>query len=154
MKTKNYQPCYSHHIPDKIVRSVLPQTSLKLSNCNPDGMLLIDYPCIVVFEYENSGRGMLAHTVKYLHLVDTNKLLLKVCFIESLYHQQVHRKDAQMSKFCSKFASQINSDKRNISFDFKLCDGTLDNILHIENVVYQETYRELSYFKANGLWPK
>jgi hypothetical protein len=112
---------YIHHIPDRLVKTVFPKDATPFRFL-PDGVLRKKNR-FIIFEYENSSRGLLSHTTKYHHYCYTNSdIKLTVVFIESLNHQLKWKTDTLLAKHIASIALP------NVKFLFLKCDGTLSNI--------------------------
>ena len=123
---------YAHHIPDKEVKALLPNTGIRIGGFFPDGAIR-NGNNFLVFEYENSSRGLLSHVAKYQYYCDSNpEVKLKVIVIESLFHQKTHSQDTALAKFISKH------DIKNLKFKFCKCDGTERNIKSIVRKALKE----------------
>ena len=117
---------YTHHVPDSVVRSILPHDKLNLYGCIPDGISQLDENKFLIFEYENSSMGLLTCVAKYQHLCSSNPNLdIKVYLIESGFHVSAHKQDTKLAKFVA------NYSKKNLSFVFLECDGTEKGLLKI-----------------------
>lgn len=119
----SYTSDYSHHIPDAIVRKILPHYPIKFAGCIPDGVVQINSSNYIVFEYENSSRGLLTCVAKYQHLcANSRNLQIQLVLIESLFHIASHTKDFTLADFVAK------SSPSNLSIIFEKCLGTEEGL--------------------------
>jgi len=108
---------YPHHIPDAVVRKLLPQEGFRFGSYIPDGVALVGNT-YVVFEYENSSRGLLSAVAKYQHFCTLHKnVRMHVVLIQSLFHQYKHSQDLVLATHVSEHTC------RNLSFEFTTCNG-------------------------------
>jgi hypothetical protein len=120
---------YDHHIPDKLIKQYLPQHKLCLKGVKADGCFVAKKE-IVLFEYENSSRGLLYHTAKYQKFALSFEQKLKIVFIESKFHAITHTKDTELAKFIAKYKIP------GLRFKFYVCNGSFKNI---KRIVSKET---------------
>lgn len=123
---------FTHHLRDIEFKNLIKNkfSSIKYARLPK---FIADFSCLFndiyyCIEYENSSRGMVTHTAKYLWLAQNypNKFF-KVLIIRSKNHQDKYRQDFLLSQAIIKGA--VNSVK-NLTFTTATCDNTEDTIIY------------------------
>lgn len=120
----------SHHLSDKEIKTALGKFDKikELGRKLPDWCIKSDNN-IWCIEYENSSRGCLWHTAKYIKLAkEHNDCDFVIFVIRSLHHQAQHKVDYELAQL-------VYSDIAlpNLHINFMKCKGTIDYILEIKN---------------------
>jgi hypothetical protein len=98
------------HLVDKIVKKVFGTYPVykELKKYKPDWCLKTNNT-IFAIEYENSSRGLLTHTAKYIDLGKTYpKINYDVLMLRSKTHQEKHHQDYHLAKIIKDIQSNVH----------------------------------------------